>query len=295
MGIRSGTLRYRGLSPRVRGNRPGQRRKIHQGRSIPACAGEPRLRQTPPAKTRVYPRVCGGTSPRTTRCSSECGLSPRVRGNRRSGSRRSERHRSIPACAGEPAKEVADAAAAAVYPRVCGGTAREFGRTVVRSGLSPRVRGNPCPGRCDSASIGSIPACAGEPRRGCGPAGYLRVYPRVCGGTHYGCDKRLIADGLSPRVRGNRGPAVPHKVPTRSIPACAGEPRAPRPGSPPTAVYPRVCGGTRPLARRQFRVTGLSPRVRGNPGAPFPRCDGAGSIPACAGEPPATVGDCSPG
>ena len=71
----------------------------------------------------------------------------------------------------------------------------------------------------------SIPACAGEPNaapRGRVPIG---VYPRVCGGT-VGIVQGQSADaGLSPRVRGNRAQLALRNSQSRSIPACAGEPR----------------------------------------------------------------------
>ena len=79
-----------GLSPRVRGS-PGVYPRVG---SIPACAGEPPpLRRRGPSG-RVYPRVCGGTTP----CLQV-----------------------IPECAGEP-REVNGHAGNRVYPRVCGGT-----------------------------------------------------------------------------------------------------------------------------------------------------------------------------
>ena len=50
-------------------------------------------------------------------------------------------------------------------------------------------------------------------------------------------------------------------------------------------VYPRVCGGTAdPRSYVPFGL-GLSPRVRGNRSGVRLAGDGAGSIPACAGEP----------
>ena len=51
-------------------------------------------------------------------------------------------------------------------------------------GLSPRVRGNP--GRHPFYRKGdrSIPACAGEPKRGRWFIWADEVYPRVCGGTN---------------------------------------------------------------------------------------------------------------
>ena len=111
-----------GLSPRVRGNRAARRVRATQRGSIPACAGEPSpVRQRTRAK-RVYPRVCGGTRRRPTTCCWYGGLSPRVRGNRRSSANVAPTAGSIPACAGEPAPATAGAFPISVYPRVCGGT-----------------------------------------------------------------------------------------------------------------------------------------------------------------------------
>ena len=131
-----------GLSPRVRGNRndrrvtlgtlwsipacagePGGivRHAVGHG-SIPACAGEPAARPRRPRRTKVYPRVCGGTQallifvvpatvyPRVCGgtvenirpCVGTIGLSPRVRGNRAANRKRTPNGGSIPACAGEP-------------------------------------------------------------------------------------------------------------------------------------------------------------------------------------------------
>ena len=90
---------------------------------------------------------------------------------------------SIPACAGEPILERMEVHDEAVYPRVCGGTHGLPMNPPRRPGLSPRVRGNPPKSRIRSRCIGSIPACAGEPRPLIRNPPALRVYPRVCGGT----------------------------------------------------------------------------------------------------------------
>ena len=80
--------------------------------------------------------------------------------------------------------------------------------------------------------------------------------------------------GLSPRARGNpRGGPVRAQMP-RSIPAGAGEPRAP--------LARRGCAGH--VGR------GLSPRARGNPATPPAAAAAGGSIPAGAGEPPVVDG-----
>ena len=54
-------IKHNGLSPRVRGNPLGGRFDRGGQRSIPACAGEPRVIAFNAQPIRVYPRVCGGT------------------------------------------------------------------------------------------------------------------------------------------------------------------------------------------------------------------------------------------
>ena len=98
----SGRATARGLSPRVRGNHgKGPHRRYAPG-SIPACAGEPASPGRWSPTSRVYPRVCGGTSQCLRQAWTEKGLSPRVRGNPRTISGWNGALRSIPACAGEP-------------------------------------------------------------------------------------------------------------------------------------------------------------------------------------------------
>ena len=72
--------------------------------------------------------------------------------------------RSIPACAGEPREHPYGAADGEVYPRVCGGTDAVPAAYSGKAGLSPRVRGNPEFPDGEGNRLGSIPACAGEPR-----------------------------------------------------------------------------------------------------------------------------------
>ena len=54
-------------------------------------------------------------------------------------------------------------------------------------------------------------------------------------------------------------------------------------------VYPRVCGGTLVRVTLRGKGSGLSPRVRGNHDGADRVEFVAGSIPACAGEPFASV------
>ena len=95
-------LRRTGLSPRVRGNLSCCSASDCTGRSIPACAGEPTPSLPKWRCTRVYPRVCGGTTSGKKSQGILPGLSPRVRGNPAEGGWQALQSRSIPACAGEP-------------------------------------------------------------------------------------------------------------------------------------------------------------------------------------------------
>ena len=174
-----------------------------------------------------------------------------------------------------------------VYPRVCGGTASPLMTMPCPAGLSPRVRGNPCRARPCEARRGSIPACAGEPRPAARAGPGRKVYPRVCGGTGLKRTREELDKGLSPRVRGNLDVPLAQVGRRGSIPACAGEPPPPAGASWRARVYPRVCGGTSIAEIAASLKQGLSPRVRGNPKPPQHYTHRRGSIPACAGEPPA--------
>ncbi len=192
----------------------------------------------------VYPRVCGGTSVLRCRALPSSGLSPRVRGNPTMPTDGISEGGSIPACAGEPARQLIGQVRVAVYPRVCGGTARVGLPGDAGVGLSPRVRGNRLSVLASSPAKGSIPACAGEPAERGGQMGTPRVYPRVCGGTYSSTAFPRWRPGLSPRVRGNHPAIAPRQQEEGSIPACAGEPPSGRRWQGWCRVYPRVCGGT---------------------------------------------------
>ena len=211
--------------------------------------------------------MCGGTVNVMDDENDPEGLSPRVRGNPGRGLSLVADDGSIPACAGEPAVAWGLVTRRAVYPRVCGGTLWFSYQRMPNHGLSPRVRGNPPTAWPRPHRSRSIPACAGEPLVVVCMARVAGVYPRVCGGTSAAGRNNLTESGLSPRVRGNQ-PRQPLQYQHQgSIPACAGEPPAMMPCGSLFRVYPRVCGGTGlslPLGKPS---RGLSPRVRGNPGA----------------------------
>ena len=280
-------VKPKGLSPRVRGNRRDGHDQGGAIGSIPACAGEPRASRRRRSSAGVYPRVCGGTFHLFTPTAGLTGLSPRVRGNHRPRHDAIGLNGSIPACAGEPRAFMLSSEQVRVYPRVCGGTGSASARAAEVWGLSPRVRGNPRTCRPPRRRAGSIPACAGEPFRLAGMDTLRGVYPRVCGGTTTAISCTIECSGLSPRVRGNPSGRPDGRSLHGSIPACAGEPFADAASIQPRRVYPRVCGGTIRRRRIDSAQEGLSPRVRGNQLVMLDLIGTVGSIPACAGEPPA--------
>ena len=172
-----------------------------------------------------------------------------------------------------------------VYPCECGGTSDEKTDMSPYPGLSPRVRGNLKRDFRPRLWVRSISASAGEPSANRIQPLSLPVYPRECGGTSPAGTVGNVIVGLSPRVRGNRGPPAGHRAVAGSVPASAGEPvPPPKPQLMPT-VYPRECGGTPGAVPPGEKVRGLSPRVRGNLLMVCLQWRVEGSIPASAGEP----------
>ena len=214
--------------------------------SIPACTGEPSRALSAKLDSGVYPRVYGGTSPRT--------------------SFRAVPDRSIPACTGEPNTVHLSPPDSWVYPRVYGGTIDGSLHRHHRCGLSPRVRGNLSNCRRALDGPGSIPACTGEPTACTKSVWRYEVYPRVYGGTSERNFRNPQYRGLSPRVRGNPRAERQRSVGYGSIPACTGEPPEQSLHLQVDGVYPRVYGGTGTQNLDTPYATGLSPRVRGNPG-----------------------------
>ena len=279
-----------GLSPRVRGKRCPRPPLSGYRRSIPACAGEAISGNEARIDNQVYPRVCGGSISLTLSTKPEMGLSPRVRGKRSQVNPFCGFVRSIPACAGEARVDNESPGVYAVYPRVCGGSTPSTNAPLSAAGLSPRVRGKPRHSRPPQKPYGSIPACAGEASVLLSPLFIVQVYPRVCGGSQRLPLFRVVAAGLSPRVRGKLPPGNEAVPDVGSIPACAGEARSSGAACWPGSVYPRVCGGSRKSGGGICRNCGLSPRVRGKPGKGGLQYHPPRSIPACAGEAPNGAG-----
>ena len=132
----------RGPSPRVRGSHLHLGAERQQPGSIPACAGKPSGRGRPVPPETVHPRVCGEARLMFSACNFTMGPSPRVRGSRRPRPGDDTPPRSIPACAGKPARVLLGGQEEGVHPRVCGEAVRSDLVDVIGRGPSPRVRGS---------------------------------------------------------------------------------------------------------------------------------------------------------
>ena len=277
--------RQRGLSPRVRGN-PSTRDSIWKPSGpIPACAGQPAYAADGEGDSGAYPRVCGATMAFSLALLSAGGLSPRVRGNRKTFGSLVQHGGPIPACAGQPSPPSSSLTKPGAYPRVCGATGTRSDYLKVKAGLSPRVRGNPFGGSCGEGTPGPIPACAGQPDLVQLGTAVIRAYPRVCGATEPSQPVTAGPWGLSPRVRGNPLLSGFSELLWGPIPACAGQPPQFRQSHRLSRAYPRVCGATTEYGSTMRGVMGLSPRVRGNLLLVSEQAVDSGPIPACAGQP----------
>ena len=170
-----------GLSPRVRGSLPDNRRAAKQVGSIPASAGQPCRRGAHMDIHTVYPRECGAAHVMPPIVGTGTGLSPRVRGSPDQLLRMEVRPGSIPASAGQPLVGVQNACQSLVYPRECGAAVEPRPFRPKDTGLSPRVRGSHHGDKPGRMRQGSIPASAGQPINARPACGDTTVYPRECG------------------------------------------------------------------------------------------------------------------
>jgi len=233
---------------------------------------------------RVYPRMRGGNLPWLPKGRCVAGLSPHARGKRQRANQLRQPLWSIPACAGETLTWLGVTSLASVYPRMRGGNWPSIPSRFSTRGLSPHARGKPQSAKEPLLITGSIPACAGETRKGQLSIPSTRVYPRMRGGNQGVTLGLQYLDGLSPHARGKQIYNSQWQPFCGSIPACAGETISAFSDPTQKMVYPRMRGGNLPDHREHATGEGLSPHARGKPQATGFLCPTIGSIPACAGE-----------
>ena len=160
-------------SPSPKGPSPRGRGSQHRGtvleplvRSIPAWAGEPWNAGCTSRSMGVHPRVGGGAYEYRGFRDGLAGPSPRGRGSLLLDRAHAYVTGSIPAWAGEPACATPRSRLRRVHPRVGGGANPRQKPSSASKGPSPRGRGSRDMAVPAQHPEGSIPAWAGEPRRG---------------------------------------------------------------------------------------------------------------------------------
>ena len=183
-------------------------------------------------------------------CWPVAGLSPRLRGNPPRASYAPTPTGSIPALTGKPYVSAGPRPPWRVYPRAYGETLLYAQHDRSQPGLSPRLRGNLERPGLPHTRRGSIPALTGKPALRTVFHSSRLVYPRAYGETTTAVTGPVLAEGLSPRLRGNRMRSRYASCGIGSIPALTGKPHVtPRRGVV-AQVYPRAYGETRGSAPR---------------------------------------------
>ena len=171
------------------------------------------------------------------------GSSPRGRGKRSIGRRRTEPARLIPAWAGKTASS-----------RRC---------SPRRRGSSPRGRGKRRIGRAFLTRPRLIPAWAGKTSEAIRRSCLIWAHPRVGGENRALRHMWRPSQGSSPRGRGKRSGRARSWLAGRLIPAWAGKTTGSPPGSKTQAAHPRVGGENRAGVVLRAAGFGSSPRGRG--------------------------------
>ncbi len=154
-----------GSSPQARGTPPTDRATVAQRRFIPAGAGNARPPRTSrPGKT-VHPRRRGERRFRQPHVAAGAGSSPQARGTPRHRAQPEQRHRFIPAGAGNAMKETSQGAPITVHPRRRGERSESGSNSRPSAGSSPQARGTRSCARFRSPWTRFIPAGAGNAPR----------------------------------------------------------------------------------------------------------------------------------
>ena len=211
-----------GSSPRMRGTpraRPGQ----HMDRGIiPAYAGNTSARHSPSEPRWDHPRVCGEHSTVTGVTRVRLGSSPRMRGTRTTGHGLDASRRIIPAYAGNTTNLGRTLTLDGDHPRVCGEHLCTVRWSMQVVGSSPRMRGTRLDHFSYPASIGIIPAYAGNTCCESGESYGRRDHPRVCGEHCPAGGTCFPRQGSSPRMRGTLMAYILKSCVIGIIPAYAG-------------------------------------------------------------------------
>ena len=170
----------------------------------------------------VHPRRCGEHLFFFCSAIVSAGSSPQVRGTRSLVCSWDQRHRFIPAGAGNTESGVSHGWTDTVHPRRCGEhwTVSALLRHCI--GSSPQVRGTRFSDGFQSVNVRFIPAGAGNTDKRSSCCSYSPVHPRRCGEHLIVVYTSRPTAGSSPQVRGTLANLGNHEAGKRFIPAGAG-------------------------------------------------------------------------
>ena len=206
----------------MRGTRWGGTNVKHVHGIIPAYAGNTRLRPLIRVFPWDHPRVCGEHVRGPSHLGHVVGSSPRMRGTPGADGDAPLEHGIIPAYAGNTKGDVEIFNAVRDHPRVCGEHWSDGWLSILHKGSSPRMRGTPASAAVRFLVNGIIPAYAGNTVVEPVSRYALRDHPRVCGEHRHASDRRSMATGSSPRMRGTPETPSFSEIRLGIIPAYAG-------------------------------------------------------------------------
>ncbi len=252
-----------GASPRMRGT-------VHRAllvgvevRCIPAHAGNGFTVELSYSSLPVHPRACGERGLVGLAAEAAEGASPRMRGTVVSRTSIDDRHRCIPAHAGNGLMKEAGRAPRAVHPRACGERCAWSSATTSIAGASPRMRGTVLREAIQPTRLRCIPAHAGNGSWAARRSSWKAVHPRACGERFKTALDVVAEGGASPRMRGTEQARARADAIQRCIPAHAGNGAASPAARPTSSVHPRACGERCISSSAIASGFGASPRMRG--------------------------------
>ena len=192
-------------------------------------------------------------------------------------------HRFIPASAGNRVTMAPVSSVNPVHPRERGEQPVAPVVNTHDAGSSPRARGTVLRLKFSNTQLRFIPASAGNSRETISVFCGFTVHPRERGeqtSSHSHC---CLDYGSSPRARGTVSAKSLYKLPSRFIPASAGNRMERSLAKQNDAVHPRERGEQ--VQNRWFRLVphGSSPRARGTAPVGGAAANGSRFIPASAG------------
>ena len=276
--------RSRGTSPRMRGKRKANPRKVSLMRNIPAYAGKTSCIRPCRSFMAEHPRVCGenaaGLAPKAT----GRGTSPRMRGKPTPTGMVRKIKRNIPAYAGKTFRCGLMTFGCAEHPRVCGENKSGAVLNTSGAGTSPRMRGKHHRGGNNPIMGRNIPAYAGKTFLIWSLATFWAEHPRVCGENKSGAVLNTSGAGTSPRMRGKPRWSLSPPEKLRNIPAYAGKTVVRVDSKRSSKEHPRVCGENSMPVAPSSACCGTSPRMRGKLDETSHGVEDPGNIPAYAGK-----------